>query len=216
MEFGDAHLCHASEYLMSNSATPIPAGGAWLDSSVTPDGAITQDGSHRFGRITGSACQNYTTALSAYQGTVLLPNGEPVFSSTCGTAKPLACCNGEPKIVFAGFTPTTTMGNLGGRPAAHSMCGAAFPGAHLCHAAEYLRTNSPVTIPAAGAWLDSSITDTGEITQDGGPSFGRITGSACQNYTTTLSAYQGTVLLPNGEPVFSSTCGTARSLACCY
>ena len=127
MEFGDAHLCHASEYLMSNSATPIPAVGAWLDASVLPDGATTRDGSHRFGRLTGGACQNYTTTLAAYSGTVLLPDGDPVVSSTCGTARPLACCNGEPKIVFAGFTTPTT-GNLGGRPAAHAMCGAAFPG----------------------------------------------------------------------------------------
>jgi len=34
-EFGDAHLCHAAEYYLTNSATPFPAGGAWLDPSVS-------------------------------------------------------------------------------------------------------------------------------------------------------------------------------------
>ncbi|MHB8876782.1 MAG: hypothetical protein ACYC8T_24060 [Myxococcaceae bacterium] len=32
--FAGSHLCHASEYHLSNSATPVPAVGAWLDVSV--------------------------------------------------------------------------------------------------------------------------------------------------------------------------------------
>jgi hypothetical protein len=215
-EFGDAHLCHASEYILSNSATPIPASGAWLDSSVQPDGGITREGSHRFGRYTGTSCLSYTTTSAQFNGTVLFPAGDAFASSTCQTARPLACCNGEPKIVFAGFTPATTTGNLGGRPTAHALCGAAFPGAHLCHAAEYLRANSPLAIPADGAWLDSSVGDTGGITREGGPSFGRYTGTSCLSYTTTSAQFNGTVLFPAGDAFASSTCQTARSLACCY
>src|SRR5262249_56856153 len=31
--FANAHLCHVSEYGLAASATPIPAGGAWIDVS---------------------------------------------------------------------------------------------------------------------------------------------------------------------------------------
>jgi hypothetical protein len=215
-EFGDAHLCHASEYILSNSATPVPAMGAFLDSSVQLDGDPTRQGSHLFGRYTGNACMNYTTTSTSFFATVLQPSGEVLNSSTCQTVRPLACCNGAPKIVFAGFTAATPTGNMGGRPAAHGLCNAAFPGAHLCHASEYLRTSSSMPIPAAGAWVDSSVDDISAPTQQGAPGFGRYTGNACMNYTTTSTSFFATVLNPAGDITNSSTCQNPRSLACCY
>ena len=216
--FAGGHLCHASEYVLSNSATPVPATGAWLDNSVTPDGSLTPEGSHLFGRNTDNSCLSFTTNSTSYSGSYLQANGEVTWgSSNCQTNRPLACCNGAPKIEFAGFTPASYTGNMGGRPAVHAICDAAFPGAHLCHAAEYVRSVSSEPIPAGGAWLDTSIDSTGGLTPEGAPSFGRNTDESCLSFTTNSTSYAGSYLMTNGEVTWgSSNCQTARPLACCY
>jgi hypothetical protein len=73
-----------------------------------------------------------------------------------------------------------------------------------------------MTVPAAGAWLDASVDDEGTATREGGPGFGRYTHASCESYTSTSAAFTATVLLSSGEVSFTSTCSTARSLACCY
>ncbi len=216
--FTGAHLCHASEYVLSNSATPVPATGAWLDASITPSDSFTVEGSHLFGRNTDSSCLSFTTTSSSYTGTYLQANGEATWgSSNCGTSRALACCNGTPKIVFAGFTTAAYTGSMGGRPAAHAICGAELPGSHLCHAAEYVRSVSDETVPAGGAWVDASVDHAGGFTVEGAPSFGRNTDSSCLSFTTASTSYTGTYLQTNGEATWgSSNCQTARRLACCF
>jgi hypothetical protein len=218
VEFAGAHLCHASEYVLSNSATPIPAVGAWIDASVTPTDALTVEGSHRFGRNTNYSCLSFTSASTSYTGTYLATNGEATWGgSTCQTARPLACCNGAPKVLFAGFTPASYTGNMGGRPAVHAVCGAAFPSSHMCHATEYFRTNSATPVPAAGAWLDASVDEDDGLTVEGAPGNGRNTNYSCLSFTSASTSYTGTYLATNGEATWGgSTCQLARPVACCY
>ena len=92
-EFDGAHLCHASEYLLSTPSGAIPASGAWLDASVTWDDSLTLQGAPSFGRNTGVSCQSFTVSLTGYNGTYLQPNGSIIYGSSnvCTTARPLAC-----------------------------------------------------------------------------------------------------------------------------
>jgi hypothetical protein len=218
-EYPGAHLCHASEYLLSTPAGAIPAAGAWLDSSVSWDDSSTVNASPLFGRYTGNSCVSFTTAASGYNGTYVQPNGGVTYSSAgiCGVARPLACCNGAPKHVLAGFSAAAYTGNLGGRAAAHAICKNEFAGSHMCHASEYLRTVSSAPVPAPGAWLDSSTDPNGAASINGAPAFGRYTGNSCVSFTTDASGYNGTYVQPNGGVTYSSAgvCGVARRIACC-
>jgi hypothetical protein len=193
--------------------------GAWLDSSVSWDDSSTVNASPLFGRYTGNSCVSFTTAASGYNGTYVQPNGGVTYSSAgiCGVARPLACCNGAPKHVLAGFSAAAYTGNLGGRAAAHAICKNEFAGSHMCHASEYLRTVSSAPVPAPGAWLDSSTDPNGAASINGAPAFGRYTGNSCVSFTTDASGYNGTYVQPNGGVTYSSAgvCGVARRLACC-
>ncbi|EYF04873.1 Phage tail fiber protein [Chondromyces apiculatus DSM 436] len=219
-EFTGAHLCYAAEFLRSTSATSVPATGAWLDASVTVTGSHTLLGSVLFGRNTYDSCQSYTlgTNNGSQYGTWVQPSGELTASGTCGAPRALACCNGAPRHPFAGFTTQGYTGNMGGRAAVHALCGAQFPGAHMCHAAEYLRATSVTPVPAEGAWVDSSATQTGAHSLEGGPGFGRNTYDTCQNYTlgTNNGSQYGTWVQPNGSVTATGTCGIVRRVACCF
>jgi hypothetical protein len=120
---------------------------------------------------------------------------------------------------FAGFTTTTYSGNIGGLVAAHAICAAAFPGAHLCHTSEFIgslgQTGTPV--PATGAWMDMSISPTGYTSHlYGAPSWGRYTGFySCNEWTTTGTGTQGTYVGADGGMNNNSGCGAVRALACC-
>ena len=58
----------------------------------------------------------------------------------------------EENFGFAGFTIGTYAGGaIGGRPGLNAQCAADFQGAHFCHMAEYLLSNSAARVPAAGA-----------------------------------------------------------------
>ncbi|AKT39503.1 uncharacterized protein CMC5_036500 [Chondromyces crocatus] len=219
-EFSGAHLCHAAEYLRTHSSTLVPAAGAWLDGSVTVTGSATLQGAIGFGRNTYDSCENYTfgaTNPNIY-GTLVAQNGSLTTTTTCGTPRALACCNGPSKPVFAGFTAQAYPGDMGGRPAVHGICSAAFPGSHLCHAAEYLRTQSSTPVPPEEAWLDASVTQSNGGTLQGGPSYGRNTYDSCENYTfgATNPNIYGTRVLVNGALSTTTTCGTPRRVACCY
>jgi hypothetical protein len=82
----------------------------------------------------------------------------------------------------------------------------------MCHAAEYVRAASALTIPAAGAWIDGSVDLTGKLTQSGGPGFGRFLGN-CVSWTNTNTS--GVALTPDGGITTIAACGTPRPIACC-
>jgi hypothetical protein len=121
-------------------------------------------------------------------------------------------------VGFAGFTTFTTNGAMGGRTAAHALCNAEFAGSHLCHATEYIAANSAATVPATGAWIDSSVGySDGSVTWSGGPITGRGTAYSCINWTSSSSGVNTSVVYPSGGVGADSTpyCASVRPLACC-
>ena len=215
-EFAGGHLCHISEYLLTNSTIPIPSVGAWLEASTTIDNGVTYESAPRFGRDTRHSCLSFTSNSPSARGTYLRPSGYAKYDFlSCEIARPLACCNGAPKTQFAGFTSNIYSGDMGGRLAVHEYCNNEFPGAHLCFAAEYLRSYSTVPIPFSGAWMDYNVGESSNGTGEGSGSFGRATGWSCSSYTTTSGV--GSYLQWNGEVTGdSSACSNARPIACCY
>lgn len=117
---------------------------------------------------------------------------------------------------FAGFTAALKNGSLGSRFAAHQLCGAAFPGSHLCHASEYILSASVTTPPAVGAWLDPSVSPDGTTTYNAATAFGRsLDGYDCQNWTSGSSSQYGAHVDPDGGITDSANCASVRALACC-
>lgn len=229
-QFPGSHLCHASEYVQSTSAVPVPAAGAWLDPSVKPDGVFTFDGSPVFGRLassTGStemSCLSWTynsVAGGGIAGLRVNPAGD-LGLTACNGVRPLACCIGTPRTSFAGFTPTTTPGAItNGRVGMHAACQAAFAGSHLCHAAEYVRAMSSTPVPPTGAWVDSSVNISGNPAFDGSPTYGRKTSfsstdRSCLSWTSSASGggIGGTTVGPPGD-VRLLDCSVPRAIACC-
>jgi len=240
-ELANAHLCHASEYLLTTSATPIPASGAWIDSSMMPyalsfEGQFTLESSHGFGRWTQSTCQNWTSAsATSFAATFIAANGrvQSVSSNTaptppgCNTQRALACCNGAAKVRFAGFTTLVVdgAGTGGGRPGMHGACAAQFAGSHMCHVAEYLRAASSQSVPTTGAWLDPSGNERGEVTTGGSPRLGRWTSTfSCNSWTSNVQDGPNTTFLDvDGAAKLTSPstaplpigCAAQRAIACC-
>ncbi|WP_156338273.1 hypothetical protein [Chondromyces crocatus] len=219
-EFSGAHFCHASEYVLSVSMTPVPPDGAWIDPSATPDASTVLSGSPQFGRsnAASSVCGSWESSATNTNGYIVQPSGIPVLISSCAQARPLACCNGASMSAFAGVTSDSYAGNHGGRVAAHSRCNAEYPGAHLCHAAEYLRTSSSHTIPQEGAWLDPSTNITGGLSLNGVPTYGRSSSLAatCNGGATAASNSNGTSVNAAGIIASTSSCAIARPFACCF
>lgn len=214
-EFPGAHLCHASEYILSASIATPPAVGAWLDPSVSPDGTTTHDAATAFGRsIEGYDCQNWTSGSSGQYGTHVDPDGGITNTANCASVRALACCNGVPKVTFVGLT--SNFPTMAGRASMHQACDAQYPGSHLCHAAEYVRAASTTIIPAAGAWLDPSADFATSATHNGSPVFGRsINGYDCQNWTSPLAGQYGTHIDPDGGITNTGNCSALRYAACC-
>jgi hypothetical protein len=225
-EFGGSHLCHIAEYNLTNSATPVPAAGAWIDDSATADGTASNVASRDAGRSVGWSpynCWSWSASDSAW-GLTLYPDGAFGIGSaaSCSTPHVLACCATPYRERFRGFTTATTTGAAGGRTRMHSLCAQQFAGSHLCHIAEYERATPTTTPPTSGAWVDDSavITAAGSVeTADGLRRAGRITSQAdyanCDNWTaiTAATALEGLAI----EPVhaYSVSCAVARPLACC-
>jgi hypothetical protein len=117
---------------------------------------------------------------------------------------------------FAGFTPTTYTGaGIGGRPGAHALCAAAFAGSHLCHATEYLLSNSATTPPTSGAWIDPSTSGGAAVNNSGMPGSGRyIYSYDCNDWTQATGTY-GHWLTPAGDVSTDKDCTVARVIACC-
>jgi hypothetical protein len=189
--------------------------GAWLDPSATDSDYGIYTGMTHGGRyIHGYSCQSWTKG-AMYSGTYVMPSGTMDNGGDCAASRPLACCNTPSKVRFAGFTTATTPGSLGGRAKAHALCAAEFAGSHLCHAAEFIRTNSATTIPTGGAWLDPSASGRDYGTYTGLPAAGRyIHGYACQSWTKG-AMYSGTYVMPSGIMDNGGDCATSRPLACC-
>ena len=93
-EFAGSHMCHAAEYLGTVSTAAPPAGGAWLDSSVTPRGFQTEGGAPSFGRWVGTSgtCRYWASTSTSYAGLVLSSSGELDYDVSCDTPRPVACC----------------------------------------------------------------------------------------------------------------------------
>jgi hypothetical protein len=236
-EFPGAHLCHVSEYFASNSATPVPDDGAWIDPSVRTDGTQTWQSAPHFGRSTSNyTCSNWTvnapgqsssTWLRADGAVVTYAAGTLPTQPNCTAQRALACCNGTPRARFAGFTSTPIRaGDLGSRQAMHGACGAAFPGAHLCHAAAYIRAASAEPVPASGAWIDPSAHSGGGTTWNGVADAGRSVTSSydCGNWTISVAGQGNSTWLATDGAMrtFSAgtlpaqpNCSAERVLACC-
>lgn len=211
-EFAGSHLCHVSEYLLTDATAQPPAAGAWLDSSAALDGSETTASSPLFGRNTTDTCFSWTDSTSAGFGTAINADGT-VTSHLCSNGvRPLACCNGAPRVRFAGVT--TAQPPTIGRIAMHLACATAYPGSHMCHASEYLRAASSAAIPAGGAWIDESSDTLGHVTDASSPVFGRShDGETCTNWRATTSVL-GAIVSPSGG-ISSAWCSSARPIACC-
>ena len=215
-DFPGSHLCHAAEYLRSNSTLDPPAAGAWLDPSEEAGKGPVYSGGPQSGRYPFSpSCNSWSTDLNAYAGTWVTPTGGISTSGGCDVPRALACCGTPAKVRLAGFTGMTK-GNGGGRQKLHALCDAAFAGSRLCHAAEYLRANSPLAPPASGAWLDPS-TSTGTSTNNAGmPGSGRwIYSSDCIDWTSAAAGTYGYWVSAAGDITTDSNCSASRALACC-
>jgi hypothetical protein len=232
-EFGDAHLCHISEYYLANSATPYPAAGAWLDASVAEVNgsggySIIVNVSNRslglYGGMSSSFnCSGWTSTAAGNNGTSV---GGSSAALACSVPRPLACCSSPYIESFAGYTELTTNGAMAGRPNAHFMCASEFPGSHLCHAGEYWRSHPDANPPPEGAWLDPSgavTTQAGSFSDAGSwtlstPTAGRYGSPSsswnCRAWTSIINGDNGVFVGPG--TVGASGCANVRALACCY
>jgi hypothetical protein len=203
--------------VLSNSTAAIPASGAWIDPSINQEAGFETGGAVMFGRWNdySGTCDTWTHSSTSYAGMALTTSGELTNTYTCNTPRPLACCSGMAKTAFAGFTSSNAP--MTGRPGMHAACATQFPGSHMCHAAEYVNTISAAPIPASGAWLDPSVTLTGDFTIGGAPSFGRWVdyGGTCDSWIHTSTSYSGLFLTTSGEMANSYTCHVPRPVACC-
>lgn len=243
-ELPGSHLCHASEYQLTNSATTVPAAGAWIDPSILPyalsaDSDLTTESAPGFGREDNAfTCASWTSNANSgtWSSTFLRADGVTVQTSSntfpapaaCDVQRPLACCNGAAKVQFAGFTTVAPDGaGLGtGRPGMHAACNAQFAGSHMCHIAEYLRTGSGTPVPTTGAWLDPSVNERNELVTGGSGRFGRMTSRfTCNGWTTNTATgtWSSTHLDVDGSAHLQSSntfpqqigCTAHRPIACC-
>ena len=96
---------------------------------------------------------------------------------------------------------------------AHTACAAEFVGAHLCHVAEYVLSNSTTSLPVEGAWMDPSIDQDNHRRVGGSFMYGRwSTGvGSCGAWTYSgTSSPVGTALLSSGEFDTGPLCDVAR------
>jgi hypothetical protein len=212
-EFPGAHLCYGSEYLRANSSAPVPAGGAWIDLSSDINGSgYSGSSSPLYGRYTGTACTNWTTSSGSFTGYVVGTDGG-LTGVACNQTHPLACCDGTPRTIFAGVTSTNA--TMSGRPQMHALCEANYPGSHMCYGSEYLRAASSVPIPAGGAWIDLSADLNGSgYSGSSSPVYGRYTGTACVNGTSTSGSFTGYVVGTDGA-LAGVACNQVHPVACC-
>ena len=237
--FSGSHLCHVAEYGLANSATVIPAAGVWIDSSagienVGGTASISNNSaSVELGRYVGGHpqinCTNWTAAIDSSTNPTLaeILTAATTMQLQCTNARSLACCSTPYTESFRGFTTAQVSGvRPGGRAEMHQICGAQFPGSHLCHVAEYERASSTVPPPAAGAWIDSSS----YLRSSGGSNIentlaavqlGRYIGGHpqinCTNWTAAIDSSTNPTLAEvlTTATVSQTQCTTTHPLACC-
>jgi len=232
-EFAGAHLCHSAEYHLSNSATAVPAGGAWIDyscglssSNITGNAYI---GTIQMGRYAGYStsgnCSNWTSDSASHRGYTLQLNQTTASAMYCDTPRPLACCSSPYIEIFAGYTSALVDGDMSGRAGAHAVCGAEFAGSHMCHTTEYFRSHPVATAPVTGAWMDYSAGlkqgSSGVFGNSycGSPEMGRYSGYStsgnCANWSSSSASHRGYVMVPTGATASAMYCDVARPVACC-
>ncbi|MGZ3407694.1 MAG: hypothetical protein ACXVAN_14690, partial [Polyangia bacterium] len=235
VEFAGAHLCHFAEYNLATPASPVPATGAWLDTTGFQTGSSstyirTDTAATNGGRYTDSHysqnCDNWTATIDGTYpttGTAIAPKG--AVYPACSEAHALACCLTPWREKFRGFTSAVTVGAVGGRELMHRLCGVEFAGSHMCHFAEYERATPSTVPPASGAWLDTTGFQSGSSstyirTDTAASNGGRYTDSHysqnCDNWTATIDGTYpttGTAIAPKGA-VYPA-CSEAHAVACC-
>lgn len=213
VEFAGSYFCLGSEFDLANSIIAPPASGAWIDNGRDSNGyrsysACRFDGNNLAWTYSGAAI-----AASYRSGPIVRPTG-PSPSSLCNELKPLACCRSTAAVAFRGFTAMTYDGNLGGAVGANQKCHAQFPGSYFCLGSDFDLSNSGLTPPATGAWIDN-----------GRDSNGYRSYSACRfdgnnlawtyNGAAIAASYRyGPIVRPTG-PSPSSLCNEFKPLACC-
>jgi hypothetical protein len=236
--FTGSHLCHLAEYTLANPATIAPVAGAWIDNSSDIEG-LTGDpttvgslGSKSAGRYLGGGdnnCNGWSSAgipggTTTYDGYIVTRAGAD--HAACTATRSLACCSTPYAERFRGFTTATVNGaRTGGRNEMHQICGAQFPGSHLCFLAEYERATPTISPPAGGAWIDINgyLRSSSGVYTDGilsGRSTGRYAAQSDWNcYAWTATAYAGTtplhgaVIMPAGTE--AKLCTASLPAACC-
>jgi hypothetical protein len=232
--FTGAHLCHIGEYHLTDSATSVPASGAWIDASggIETSGAavLNELASRDVGRYTDQLpfdnCDNWTATSdggNTTSGALITPAGGS--SAVCTTNHQLACCTTPYKEVFLGYTSAVTSGVAGGRNVMHSLCGAAFPSSHMCHVAEYYRAEPTAAPPASGAWLDYSgfpLNSAGaQVTSaiadiHSGRYAGQLPFGNCDNWSASTdggNTTSGLTITSSGAT--TAVCTTTHPVACC-
>ena len=215
-ELEGSHLCHASEYLLAESAAAPPEEGAWIDRSARPDGTrFSLGGSPLFGRWIGTS-----DTCGGWNGTsgdgLAIVSGGALDDAPCNVSRALACCRDRRETRFAGYTAGATDGALG-RASLNAACAVEFgDGAHLCHAAELIRAHPELAPPAAGAWLDPSVDRDGQLVLSGSPELGRLAQgtSTCGGWRD--SGEDGLAIRADGSFDPGAECDEVRSIACCF
>jgi hypothetical protein len=215
--FTGGHLCHAAEYIGATPSDAPPSSGAWVDSSTLSGSGVANVGSVKAGRYLGGySCSSWNNTAGGDYGTIVNSTGTIDQFADCTTARQLACCNSPSRARFAGFTTSTTTGAAGGRWKMHALCAAAFTGAHMCHAGEYLRTNSAATAPSGGAWLDSSTLSGTSVVNSGSPESARYLGGySCSSWNNTAGGDYGTLVTEIGSIDQFGDCTKDHPVACC-
>jgi hypothetical protein len=96
----------------------------------------------------------------------------------------------------------------------HQLCAQQFPGAHLCHFAEYSLAASTTTPPATGAWLDPSTADGPGRTWVASVYAGRASSYSCGDWINNGATNQGLSVTATGAPL-DRGCNSALPVACC-
>ena len=228
-----SHLCHISEYNLAAPATIVPADGAWIDASADYDGLngdpmpiSTLAGRHipRYVGLGDNNCHSWTASTSGTSTLFgLIVTRGSASNIACTSQRSLACCSSPYKERFRGFTTATVTGaRPGGRNEMHQLCGAQFPGSHLCYVSEYYRAAPTTPAPANGAWIDvNGYTRSSPLASSmmAGPTIGRFTGlsdSNCYGWTQTTSGTSnlfGAVITPRATD--NKLCTTSLPAACC-
>lgn len=214
-EFPGSHYCHVAETIDANPSAYSTA-YVWIDTSTADTFTPVFDSATLFsGRLAGdtSTCAGWTSSYSTDSGAVFNYSTAQVGSG-CNATYSIACCFSDAARPFVGFTAAPVALDTRGRPALHQACAAEFPGAHFCHSAEYVRSDSTETVPVNGAWMDSSSHGETSGTRFAGR-YGRASSTYnCSGWMYQLAGPTGVFVQPNGN-VGRGGCEVVRNLACC-